>query len=88
MCHQAVLHFLFLSFSFPSFLSLPFPSLSLPFPHSLFLLCMFSFCFILLHSDPLTKLPYNLGGDRILLGLWGLPRVNKEPLLVWCAILC
>lgn len=75
-----------LSFSLPSFPSLSSPSLSLPFPHSLFLLCMFPLCFILLHSDRLTKLPYNLGGGRIPLGLWGLPSVNKES--VWCAILC
>lgn len=68
-----------LSFSLPSFLSLSSLSLSLPFPHSLLLLCMFSLYFILLHSDRLTKLPYNLGGDRIPLGLWGLPSVNKEP---------
>lgn len=87
MCHRAVPHFLFLSLSV-FLLSYLFPLHPWSSLAPLFLLCMFSLCFILLHSDRLTKLPYNLGGDRIPLGLWGLPRVNKEPLSVWCAVLC
>lgn len=71
-----------LSLSFHSFfLCVPLPAFSL----SLFPFLPSFFHFFLLHPGLFAKLSHNLGGDRITLGLWGLPSVNKELLSVWCA---